>query len=285
MSAAPPWFFSDSKIGQLRRRVLELLEEHERDGALPTSVRFLFYELVQRRLLTKDKTGSRRPDQDLADAVFDLREQGLVPWNWIIDETRALRDYRGASTVKQWMLDALPAATLDPWDGDEPLLLTESRSLAGVLREMCRDYRLQAAATNGQCGGFLRTDIAPILRPDHRVLYMGDKDLAGDDIERNTRSVLERAVGPLRWERLALTDEQIDTYDLRGLAITKTDRRFKNGNGEHQAIETEALSQRVIVDILRDRLDELLPEPLADVVAREKHQRAIVRHLLTGAAS
>jgi hypothetical protein len=37
-----------SKIGALRELLVSLLQEHERDGAIPTSARFLFYELVQR---------------------------------------------------------------------------------------------------------------------------------------------------------------------------------------------------------------------------------------------
>ena len=80
-----------SKIGRLRAALLELLTEHERDGALPTSARFLFYELVQRKILSKERsTSGRRPDQDMSDALTDLRENGDVPWAWIVDETRSL---------------------------------------------------------------------------------------------------------------------------------------------------------------------------------------------------
>jgi hypothetical protein len=279
-ATAPDWFFADSKIGRLRKRALELLEEHDRNGEIPTSVRFLFYELVQLRVLSKEKTGARRPDQDLCDAIFDLREHGLVPWDWIVDETRTLHDYTGAKSVKDWVLTiSLHAAKIDPWRGDAPLTLTESRSLAGVLNAMCRDYRNRIAATNGQVGGFLRTKIAPLLRRGDRVLYLGDWDWCGHQIEENTRAVLERAAGPLRWERLALTEDQVDAYRLP--KIIKHDKRYNDGK-PHEAVETEALRQSVIVDIFRNRLDELLPEPLARVHEREKRQRAAVRRLLNG---
>ncbi|HEX9322910.1 MAG TPA: hypothetical protein VF913_12425 [Xanthobacteraceae bacterium] len=282
-ASAPDWFFADTKIGRLRKRALELLEEHDRDGAIPTSVRFLFYELVQLRVLSKEKTGARRPDQDLCEAIFDLREQGIIPWDWIVDETRALRDYTGTKSVKDWLLDiSLHAAKLDPWRGKVPLTLTESRSLAGVLDDMCRDYRIKIAPTNGQVGGFLRTKIIPLLRAGDLVLYMGDWDWCGGQIEANTRAVLERSVGPLRWERLALTEEQVDEHRLP--KIIKHDKRYLDGK-PHEAVETEALRQTVIVDILRDRLDELLPEPLARVQERERRQRAAVRRLLNGGAS
>jgi hypothetical protein len=35
----------ESKAGRLQRVCLDLLHEHESDGAIPTSARFLFYEL------------------------------------------------------------------------------------------------------------------------------------------------------------------------------------------------------------------------------------------------
>ena len=267
-----------SKIGELRLALLELLREHEHDGALPTSSRFLFYELIQRGILSKEKKGARRPDQDLHVALTQLREPDEVPWDWIVDETRSLDDYRGASTIHEWVLDVLPAARLDPWDGDAPLILTESRSLAGVLRRLVREYAVQIAATNGQCGGFLHTKIAPILSPDQRVLYLGDLDLSGGQIEDNTRHVLEReACDELAWERLALTQKQVDEYDLP--VIEKHDRRYNDGH-PHEAVETEALSQTIIVEIVRSRLDQLLPEPLETVLEHEARQQAKIQRAL-----
>jgi hypothetical protein len=159
------------------------------------------------------------------------------------------------------------------------VILTESRSLAGALRNLAREYAVKIAATNGQVGGFLHTDVAPALSDGARVLYLGDFDLAGADIEANTRRVLERGRN-LRWERLALTREQVDLYSLP--VIPKPDGRFKNG-GTHDAVETEALSQLLIVQIVRNRLDELLPAPLADYAATETLERERVRALLNSA--
>ena len=90
-----------SKICDLRALLLALCHEHEQDEAIPTSARFLFYELVQRGRLNKERTGARRPDQVM----------------------------------------------LDPWRGLVPLILTESRSLAGVLRGISSEYRCRIALT------------------------------------------------------------------------------------------------------------------------------------------
>ena len=163
-------------------------------------------------------------------------------------------------------LDILP---LDPWNGDAPMILTESRSLAGVLRALVRDHCALIAPTNGQTAGFLHNEVAPMLHDGQRVGYLGDYDLAGNDIEENTRSVLERKTGfTLKWERLALTREQVEDPRYRLTPIIKYDRRFKNG-GAHEAVETEALSQRVV----RDWFDAL-PAAAARRRSRTRRGRA-----------
>jgi hypothetical protein len=64
-----------SKIGQVRIALMLLLEQHLRDQAIPTSVRFLFYELVARRIVAK--TGER-PDKIVSRALTWLRLRRLV---------------------------------------------------------------------------------------------------------------------------------------------------------------------------------------------------------------
>jgi hypothetical protein len=58
----------DSKIVRLRAALMALLDERRRDGALPTSVRFLFYELVTRRIVSKE---GRRPDKIVSEALTE----------------------------------------------------------------------------------------------------------------------------------------------------------------------------------------------------------------------
>jgi hypothetical protein len=262
--------------GRVRIALMQLYAEHRAAGMLPTSCRFLFYELVTRKVIAKG--GKLRPDQVVIKALVDLREQGLIPWEHIVDETREVMDFTGSETVADDLMLYLHSARLDPWEGNPPLILTESRSLAGVLRRLCSRYRCRIASTNGQVGGFLRTKVAPLLVPDARVGYLGDYDLCGGMIEDNTRRVLESEVGELDWRRLALTKDQVAEYDLP--TITKSDRRFINGEGDHEAVETEALSQSLIVEIVRDWLDSLLPQPLETIHASEEEQREALRRLI-----
>jgi thioesterase domain-containing protein len=146
-----------------------------------------------------------------------------------------------------------------------------------VLRDLAYEYVVPIAATIGQVGGFLHTEVAQLLDGANRsVMYLGDLDHAGGQIEQNTRRVLVQAGS---WRRVALTAEQVAEHNLP--SVIKHDWRYKDGH-EHEAWETEALSQRVIVGLVRDALDTLLSEPLADVQERERVQRDDLRRFLEG---
>jgi hypothetical protein len=264
---------------RLREAVHRALLEHEAAGELPTSNRFLYYELVQAGVVDKTRTRrtGRGSDQDLADACKWLRDEGLVPWDWIVDETREVTVWNYAPTIADYLTEVVDVARIDCWAGlAPPLLLCESRTFGGVLkRTLAPEYLCPVAATNGQVGGFLHTDIAPLLkRTDRPVLYVGDYDIRGLDIERNTQRVLDHTAltsdpEVLRaWMRIALTPDQVEAYGIP--AVTKYDR-VKRVTAE--AYEVEALGQGTVTAIVRAALDELLPEPLERVQVREQRQR------------
>jgi hypothetical protein len=131
-----------SKIETLRQHLLRLYEQHLAALLIPTSIRFLFYELVALKIVEKQASGvlrpgavgQRRPDQDVIDAITSLRESGQIPWDAIVDETRSLNDYSGFRSIAEGVNAYMNVIELDPWNGAAPLILTESRSLAGVLR-------------------------------------------------------------------------------------------------------------------------------------------------------
>jgi hypothetical protein len=264
-----------SKKGRMQRLVLSLLLEKERNGEIPTNGRFVFYELEQQGKVRKSRRSESRRErgddlpreQTVIDALMWLREKGVVPWEWIVDETRTLHGYDRFETIAESLRDSAEYAEINPWGAASPLVLCESRSLSGVLRNLVDEYRCLVAGTNGQVGGFLRTVIAPVLGNGRAVLYLGDLDHQGAQIERNTRRVLEHAGV---WTRIALTQEQVDERGIE--PMVKEDNRYRP-TLVHEAWECEALTQRVVVALVRDALEARLPEPLEDVFEREQQQR------------
>jgi hypothetical protein len=276
----------------MQRLALAKMREKEKAGEIPTSIRFIFYELEQAGLVSKrviklDGTeGRRKPTQDLTDALTLLRELGLVPWEWIVDESRDVHAYRHSLSVRDHLLESLDTfSSLDRFPGvPRPVLLCEARGVAGVLdRAVGLDYLITTVPLGGNTTGFLHTDVVPYFREgDIHPLYIGDRDLCGNDIEEHTRRVLEHATGRTfeRWERLMLTDVQCrDLKRRRVKPIKKTDNRFKDGR-PHDAYEVEALGQKMVTEIVRARLEELAPVPLAEVLDQEEEQCEEMRRLL-----
>jgi hypothetical protein len=271
---------ANSAEGRLQRAAFDVMREHERDGALPTSIRFVFYVLEQRGEASKSERAA-----NLSEALMRLRELGLVPWTWIVDETRTLTDWDSAETVVGYLRDRVDEARVNPWPGPAPLILTESESLAGVLRALTYDYVCPIAATRGQVGGFLHTEVGPFLESarGRKVLYLGDLDLSGGQIETNTRRVLEQEIlsRALDWTRVAITEGQVAERDLEPIA--KKDKRYKPAR-PYKAWETEALGQQTVVALVREALDALLPGRLTDVRVREAAERTAIARVLEDGA-
>jgi hypothetical protein len=272
---------NETQTSRLQEACLERMLAHEAAGSLPTSATFIFYELEGLGIVTKNPINTRtgkprvRTDrQNVSDALMRLRETRTISWDWISDETRSVSVWKYTSNIDDLVDSSLTAGRLDCWDDEPPpLILTESRSLKGVLERTAADYLVPIGATNGQTGGFLYTDVIPLLEEaeDRQVLYLGDLDHQGGQIEDNTRRVLVRELGrDLDWERLAITAEQVAE---RGLTpVQKADRRYRPARVA-DAWETEALGQETVVALVRERLDWLLPEALEDVRVREREQK------------
>jgi hypothetical protein len=287
----------DTGKGRMQRHVLGVLLEH-RDSdppSLPTNGRFVFYELEGAGVVRKSRKGESRRgsnddprEQEVTDALIWLRDKGVVPWDWIDDETRVLYDWRQAGSIAEWLSGALGSVRINPWPTDPPLVLVESRSLGGPLRPVARKYVCPITATNGQARGHLVTEVVPLLRgSDRPVVYLGDWDHQGHQIEANTRRVLEqearrRFVTGETWTRAAITPEQIAERGLR--PVWKRDGRYTPPL-EHDAWEAEALTQGTLLEILDAELERLLaPVLLDDVLEREAEEREELRTRLEGLA-
>jgi hypothetical protein len=150
--------------------------------------------------------------------------------------------------------------------------MVESESLAGVVEDMAYTYRVPLVPSRGQTSDSLAVDVALLARDGYeRVLYFGDLDFSGAHIEDALRAKVEAlARVELDWRRVALTEEQVAEHHLT--VIRKYDGR---GHGSyHDAVETEALDQRILLPLVEQSLSEMLPSSaLDDVSRREKELR------------
>ena len=121
---------SDGRAAKIREALIVLIEEHRAQGTIPTSHRFLFYELVVRAIIAKHGDNSVRMDSVTDKELTYLRERGIIEWDEIVDETRSLEYNNAFASVRIGLVSrpaslhpsrslAAPAATAYP--NREPL--------------------------------------------------------------------------------------------------------------------------------------------------------------------
>jgi hypothetical protein len=271
----------NSAAAHLRAWCHDAIAAHRAEGTIPTTCRFIFYEAVMAGVVPKHATGARRADQAVTDALTWLREHGLIGWDEILDRSRHVADFTGERSALDAAITYMNVVRLDAWQGAPPLLIVESESLAGLFENVAAELRVVLVPVRGQASAsMLVNDVLPFVEcGSDEVLYVGDHDKAGYDIEASAQLRLEHfADTELKWERIALTATQVEDYALP--LVSRTDGR----NGQtYEVAECEAMPQAVLTAMVRDALADRLPEPLDHVHEREQRQRAaVLARLLDG---
>ena len=111
------------------------------------------------------------------------------------------------------------------------------------------------------------------------IFYIGDYDPAGVLIDVALERELRRHLDPdvrLYFERIAITPEQIATYDLPTKPRKASELRMPEITA---TVEAEAMPASVLRTILRDRIEALLPEDALEIarVAEDSERRHIER--------
>jgi hypothetical protein len=147
---------------------------------------------------------------------------------------------------------------------------TESRSIAGVIESDCRELAVSLYPAGGFSSITLAYQSAETInhysggRPAV-IFYIGDYDPAGVLIdvalERELREHLDPRIS-LEFIRIGITAEQIATYDLPQKPRKETDRRSLHISG---TVEAEAMPAGILRELLRSRIEALLPARALEV--------------------
>lgn len=265
---------TNARIEQLDAQILDVLREDH-----PQSVRHVFYRMTNPRLpepVEKTDRGYRH----VQDRMVKLRRAKRLPFGWITDATRRgyhTPTYRDEADFLRSMKEHYRA---DLWHQSDFYceVWTESRSIAGVIEDDCREL----AVSLYPAGGFSSITLAyqsaesinyyaagrPVV-----IYYIGDYDPAGVLIdvalERELREHLTAGID-LHFSRIGITPEQIEAFDLPTKPRKDTDRRALH---IRETVEAEAMPAGIMRNLLRTNIESLLPER-ALAVAKVEEQSA-----------
>jgi hypothetical protein len=250
-----------ARVDQLDAQIMAVLEEDH-----PQSVRHVFYRMTNPRLpepVEKTDRGYRH----VQDRMVKLRRSKRLPFGWITDATRRgyhTPTYRDESEFLRSMKAHYRA---DLWQHSEYYceVWTESRSIAGVVEDDCRELAVSLYPAGGFSSITLAYQSAETINhyADGRpvvIFYIGDYDPAGVLIdvalERELRAHLDDGIS-LDFMRIGITAEQIAEHDLPSKPRKDTDRRALH---ILETVEAEAMPAAMLRELLRNHVEALLPE-------------------------
>jgi len=268
-----------ARVAQLDRQIIEVLRQEPRQ-----SVRHIFYRMTDPRL-PEPVEKSDRGYRHVQERCVALRRSGAIPYAWIADMSRQgyyVDTFRGASDFVERMAGLYRA---DIWaDADYRCeVWTESRSIASVLLKDCQNL----AVSLFPCGGFSSLSFVHEAARQHndsddwrplQIFFIGDYDPAGVLIDRSLEKEMRQHLSDdieLRFERIGINLEQIEEFNLP----TKP-RKESDARSQHIAftVEAEAMPAGIMRQILREKVEALLPEnALAVARVAEQSERS---HLL-----
>lgn len=271
------------QVAQLDRQILdELADDH------PQSVRHVFYRMTDPRL-PEPVEKSERGYRHVQSRCVKLRRTGRLAYGWLSDATRRgyfTTTFSGRADFIRRMAGLYRA---DLWADAETRceVWVESRSIAGVIQGLCSDLAVDLYPAGGFSSITFAHDAAQSINDEFdndgrgvAIYYIGDYDPAGVLIdvalERELRLHLDTGV-PLTFERLGITREQVEAYDLPTKPRKAGDRRALH---IAYTVEAEAMPANILRDLLRERIESLLPERALEVAkVAEASEREGLRRL------
>jgi hypothetical protein len=286
---APAYEASPIKRGRPKGATKDLVEARREallnivDAGKPMTVRQVFYQATVRGLVEKAESGYAKVQTDLT----VMRRAGDLPYDWLADNTRWQRKPRTFSSVEEALRDAAAFYRKSLWiDADSYVeIWLEKDALAGVIYPVTSLYDVKLMVARGYASlSFLHSAADFISRLDvpAYIYHAGDFDPsgvnAGEKIEETLSELAPDA--EIYFERIAVTPEQIDKWDLPTRPTKTSDTRAKHF-GSNLSVELDAIEPNQLRDLVQEAIEVHLPAEQFEVLkAAEESERKIIRRLV-----
>lgn len=253
---------------QANMRLIEACREFLADNQ-PTSVRSVCYQLFTRgRIPSMAKTETNRVGTQLTWA----REQGIIPWDWIVDETREAEKAATWRDPAQFIKVMQHNYRRDRWEGQEQHVevWSEKGTVRGTLAPVLNDYGVNFRVMHGYASATAVKQAATESGSSSHpwlAFYVGDWDPSGlhmSDVDLPNR--LEAYGGAVTVRRIALTQ-----MDIADPTLPHFEAETKRGDTRYQwyvrgygpwCWELDALNPNILRERVKQAILDLI-EPTA----------------------
>lgn len=197
------------------------------------------------------------------------REQGTIPWEWIVDETRELERVSAWDDPEQYARAVAQSYRRDFWNMQPHRVevWSEKGTVRGILKPVLDHYAVGFRVMHGFSGATTVHDIAkdddgrPLI-----VLYCGDYDPSGlymSEVDL-PRRIADYGGEHVRFERIALTRAHTVGLPSFAAASKAKDPRYRWFTERYgtQCWELDAMDPRALRECVERRIKSLI-EPEA----------------------
>jgi hypothetical protein len=237
---------------QIQQGIWNIFEEIEPR----LTVRQVYYALTVKGILPKNEAGYRQTIYQLK----MMREAGIIPYNWIADNTRFYIKPTSDSSLSSALDRMQKAYRRDFWATQESYveIWVEKDALAGVISPITTKFDVPLYVVRGYGSITVLHDAAEFIKSIGKpafIYHFGDYDPSGVDAAYKVREGLLKHGADITFERIAITPAQSSSYDLPQRPTKKTDPRSKQW-GDKPSVELDALPAPVLRKLVKDCIEK-----------------------------
>lgn len=260
--------------------VNQVINEYKAQG-YELTLRQAYYQLVARGYIPNNE----RSYKNIGNLINDGRLAGLIDWTAITDRTRNLRGNSHWNKPSDVIASAKYSYLLNKWQGQPNYVevWVEKDALVDIVGQACypldtpyfscRGYTSQSEMWSAAQRFRRQSD-----RENRIIIHLGDHDPSGIDMTRDIQERLKMFGADVYVKRVALTMEQIETYNPPPNPAKLTDSRcgkyiseFGDESWELDALEPKMLTNLITEQVTMYRDDEIYQE-ICDKEGREKEE-------------
>lgn len=275
--------FRDKSL-ELIQLVNSVIVEYEAQG-YELTLRQVYYQLVARGYIPNNE----RSYKNLGNLINDGRLAGLIDWFAIVDRTRYIRNNSHWESPESVIESAKYSYMLDRWEQQPNYveLWVEKDALIGIISQICRKLDVPHFSCRGYTSQSEMWSAAQrfkrqYYREGRYIIHLGDHDPSGIDMSRDIQERLELFGADVEVKRVALTMDQIATYNPPPNPTKLTDARSSGYIQEfgYECWELDALEPKIITSLIRNEVTALMDEDLFNErAAKEKLDKVNIQKI------
>lgn len=269
-----------TKSLELIELVNQVINEYKMQG-YELTLRQAYYQLVARGYIPNNE----RSYKNIGNLINDGRLAGLIDWHAITDRTRNLRGNSHWDKPSDVIASAKYSYLLNKWQGQPNYVevWVEKDALVDIVGQACYPldtpyFSCRGYTSQSEMWSAAQRFIRQGDRENRIIIHLGDHDPSGIDMTRDIQERLLMFGADVYVKRVALTMEQIDTYDPPPNPAKLTDSRCRKYIEEFgdESWELDALEPKVITDLIKEQVtmyrDDEIYQVICDREDREKEE-------------